>query len=193
MLNAAYANSFNMPLKRTKWRGPDRHRSGPRPPENYQCNIKLLPKFSGKGPGLVLKHTPRPDSGFSQDGFGTFHGALWASAEAIEPCLCGRRLFMEERSPREVVRQNIDCDRCGKHHNADPEQRRMVNAPPVRSANRRLLGASMVIPIIQCLVSNSSRLSRTCITARNLSKVHASAQARKDRKVRAAPHAPRRA
>src|SRR5665213_4542161 len=55
--------------------------------------------------------------------------------------------MMESRPPREVVRQHIDRDRRQTQKHGDPEQRRMMNAPPVAAPNR-LWRASMMIFLI---------------------------------------------
>ncbi len=67
-----------------------------------------------------------------------------------EPCAKGqdrrtRSRSMDSRAPRQVVGQNIDRNRRQKQQNADPEQRRMMNAPPIASACRGLCRVSMMM------------------------------------------------
>jgi len=45
---------------------------------------------------------------------------------------------MNPRLPREIIGQHIYRDRRQKQKNADPKQRRMMNAPPVAMSNGKL-------------------------------------------------------
>src|SRR5882757_3974045 len=48
------------------------------------------------------------------------------------------------RPPRQVIRQHVDRDRRQTHHHPDPENRRVMNSPPVASGSCRLHWITLV-------------------------------------------------
>jgi hypothetical protein len=64
-------------------------------------------------------------------------------------------LLLDARAPREVFRPKVDRDRRQKQRGADPEQRRMMRAPPVESHRppRRLC---VIVSLVHRLVPSPS-------------------------------------
>jgi len=87
-------------------------------------------------------------------------GASWVRWNRQSSALDSRGRSMKTRAQREVFRKNVGQDRDHKHRRADPEPRRMMDAPPVARRNRDLFPVAMQVPgQVASLPSNSMTAS----------------------------------